>query len=87
MTAAVTAFCGPIGFVGIVAPHLARRIFGTSVHRNLFLPTLVIGSILSLCADLFSQAGPTPLPVGSTIAIIGIPIIFYIMLKGYVGNK
>ncbi len=87
LTAAVTAFCGPIGFVGIVAPHLARNVYATSVHRNIFLPTLLFGAILALCADILSQAWKTPLPVGSTIALIGIPIILYILLKNHAGNK
>ena len=81
MTGAVTAFCGPLGFVGIVAPHIARAIAGSSVHMKVIPMTLVVGSCLSLLADILSQVFPAPIPVGSTMAIIGIPIILYILLK------
>ena len=81
MAGAVTAFCGPLGFVGIVAPHIARALTGSSVHRRTIPVTLLVGAGLSLVADMLSQVFPVPLPVGSTMAIIGIPIILYILLK------
>lgn len=79
MTGAVTAFCGPIGFVGIVAPHIARLAIGSSMHRKVIPATLAVGTCLSLLADIFSQVFATPLPVGSTMAIIGIPLILIIL--------
>ncbi len=81
MAAAVTAFCGPIGFVGIVAPHIARSLTGSSVHRKVIPASMLVGAGLSLVADILSQVFPTPLPVGSTMAVIGIPIIVYILFK------
>lgn len=81
LTGAVTAFCGPIGFVGIIAPHIARALLGTSSHRLIIPASLLTGSILGLCADLISQLFPSPLPIASTMAIVGIPIILYILLK------
>ena len=78
---AVTAFCGPIGFVGIVAPHIAKALIGSSVHRKAIPVTMLAGASLSLKADILSQAFPTPLPVGSTMALIGIPVIMFILLK------
>ncbi|MBR5174446.1 MAG: iron ABC transporter permease [Bacteroidales bacterium] len=81
MAGAVTAFCGPLGFVGIVAPHIARAVAGTSVHIKTIPVTLLTGAGLSLSADILSQVFGRPLPVGSTMAIIGIPIILYILLK------
>ena len=81
LTAAVTAFCGPLGFVGIVAPHIARGLLGTSVHARILPASLLTGAIISLGADLLSQLAPSPLPTASTMAIIGIPVIFYIILK------
>lgn len=80
MAGAVTAFCGPLGFVGIVAPHISRALAGSSVHIKTIPFTLMTGAGLSLIADIISQVFPTPLPVGSTMAIIGIPIILYILL-------
>ena len=81
MAGAVTAFCGPLGFVGIVAPHIARTITGSSLHRRTIPAVMLIGASLSLVADILSQVFPHPLPVGSTLALIGIPIILYIMLR------
>lgn len=82
VTGAATAFCGPVGFVGIVAPHIARRLAGTSAHLTVLPVSLITGAILGTSADLVSQVAAAPLPAGSAMALIGIPFILYIMLKG-----
>ncbi len=87
VTGAVTAFCGPLGFVGIVAPHIARKLAGTSVHRYVLPASLVCGGILGVFADIMSHLTPTPLPTGSTMALIGIPAILYIMIRGGAGRS
>lgn len=79
LTGAVTAFCGPLGFVGIVAPHIARRVFRTSVHATVIPGAMLSGAVLALTADLAANLWPVPLPVGSTMAVIGIPLIAAIM--------
>lgn len=81
-TAAVTAFCGPIGFVGIVAPHIAKGIFKTAAHKTIIPASLLAGSLTALSADLISRATTSPLPIASTMAIVGVPVIIYILLKG-----
>ena len=81
MTGAVTAFCGPLGFVGIAAPHIVRRVFGTSVHRRVLPLSLAAGACLTLAGDILSQMGRTPLPVGSTLALIGIPLILVLLWR------
>ena len=81
-TAAVTAFCGPLGFVGIVAPHIARGIFKTSSHMTIIPASLLTGAVTALAADLLSRATASPLPIASTMAIVGVPVIIYILLKG-----
>ena len=81
VTGAVTAFCGPIGFVGIIAPHITRALSGTSRHAAVLPLCMVTGAAISLCADILSNVWSTPLPVGSTMALIGIPIVIYILLK------
>lgn len=81
LTAAVTAFCGPLGFVGIVAPHIARALCGTYAHKSVLPASLLTGCVISLAADLISQFSPTPLPTASTMAIVGIPIILYILIR------
>ena len=81
LTGAVTAFCGPLGFVGIAAPHIARAMTGSSSHSIVLPSALLTGCMISLSADIISQLSPVPLPVVSTMALVGIPIILYIMLK------
>ena len=80
MTAAVTAFCGPVGFVGIVAPHIARRLCGSSVHRKVLPLSALCGAGLALAADILANIWAIPLPVGSTLALVGIPLIIAILL-------
>jgi len=81
MTGAVTAFCGPIGFVGIIAPHIVRRLLGTSAHGRIIPAVLPAGSAIALCADILSRIWSIPLPVGSTMAFVGIPVILVILLR------
>ena len=81
MTGTVTAFCGPLGFVGIIAPHFARWLSGTAVHRQILPASLLTGSVLTLAADLLSQLAPHPLPAGSTLALLGIPVILVLLLR------
>lgn len=81
MTGAVTAFCGPLGFVGIAAPHIARWMFGTSSHKTVLPAALLTGSIISVTADLIAQISPAPLPAASTMAVVGVPVILYILIR------
>jgi iron complex transport system permease protein len=81
MTGVVTAFCGPIGFVGIIAPHIARRICRSSAHRRILPTVLLTGSGIALAADILSRIWPIPIPVGSTMALVGIPVILLILLR------
>lgn len=76
---AVTSICGPLGFVGIAGSHIARAITGTSVHRVLIPVSIITGSALAVLADILSQAFPVPLPAGSTMALIGIPVVLAIL--------
>ena len=80
MTGTVTAFCGPLGFVGITAPHIARWMFGTSSHKVIIPASILTGGIISIAADLISQLSPSPLPTASTMALVGIPVILYILI-------
>ena len=81
MTGAVTAFCGPIGFAGIAAPHLARKVLGTSAHRQVLPGAMLMGAILTLLGDILAHVGPTPLPVGSTLALVGIPLVVWLLWR------
>lgn len=81
MTGTVTAFCGPIGFLGIVAPHISRAVCKSSVHKNLLIMTMITGASIAVAGDIVAQSFGFVLPVGSTIALIGIPMIAIILLK------
>lgn len=81
MTGTITAFCGPIGFVGIIAPHIAGYVFSTASHRTKLPGTMLTGSIICIAADLLSRTGETPIPIASTMAFVGIPVVVYMLLK------
>ena len=79
----VTGFCGPIGFLGIAAPHLSRYLFQTSNHRILIPATILVGAMLSLSADLIAR-GPgldISLPLNAITALIGAPVIIVALIK------
>lgn len=83
MTALVTAYCGPIGFVGVVVPHFARLIFKTFDHRKLSITSMLIGVNVMLFSDLLAHLPGSDhiLPVNSITSLIGIPFIFWMLLK------
>ena len=79
----VTAFCGPIGFIGIAVPHVARLIFRTANHAILLPGVMLLGSIVLLLCDIISQLPGfnITLPINSVAALLGIPIVIYVVLK------
>lgn len=83
LAGSITAFCGPIGFVGIVIPHFARMLFKYSDHLKLIPISIVMGSTFMLLSDIISQLPGTAmvLPINSVTAILGIPGIIYIIVK------
>ena len=81
MTGTVTAFCGPLGFVGIVAPHIARHLTGSSAHRRVLPWSLATGAVFTLAADILANLWRVPLPAGSTLALIGIPLVLILLLR------
>lgn len=83
ITGAVTAFTGPIAFVGVVIPHFARAFFGTVNHKTILPATLLLGSILMLVCDVVSQIpiANRTLPINAVTAIFGAPMIVWIVLK------
>jgi len=83
MTAIITSYCGPIGFVGVVVPHFSRLIFKTFDHRKLVIASVLIGINLMLFADLISHLPGSEhiLPINSITSLIGIPFIFWILLR------
>jgi iron complex transport system permease protein len=83
LAGSITAFCGPIGFIGIAVPHLARIIFRTSDHKVLVPGTILTGGIIMLISDIISQmpGSDNILPVSSVTALIGIPMVIWVILR------
>lgn len=83
LSGSITAFCGPIGFIGIVVPHISRMLFKTSDQKTLFLSCILIGSFTMLISDLLSQipGNGIVLPINTITALLGIPIVIWIIFK------
>jgi iron complex transport system permease protein len=83
LTGAITAFCGPIGFLGVAVPHMARSLFGTSDHRVLLPSCAILGAAVALSADLVAQlpGRQAVLPLNAVTALIGAPVVGWIILK------
>jgi iron complex transport system permease protein len=79
----ITAFCGPIGFIGIAVPHLARVIFRSSDHRILVPAVILLGADAMLLSDIVSQLPgmQTTLPVNSVTALLGIPVVVWMIIR------
>ena len=77
----VTAFCGPIAFIGVAVPHIARGLFCTSNHRITIPACALIGACLLLVCDVLRSLAVYPLPISTVSALFGAPIIIWIILK------
>jgi len=82
-TGVVTAFCGPIGFLGVAIPHLCRHLFGVSDHRDLVPMVVIVGSIVALLADLIAQVpgSQLTLPLNAITGLIGAPVVVWAILS------
>ena len=83
IVAVSTAFCGPIAFIGLAVPHLARGIFKTGDHRITVPATILLGGFLGLAADFVSRMPWTEggLPLNTVTAMIGAPVVIVYILK------
>ncbi|MCR5710080.1 MAG: iron ABC transporter permease [Bacteroidales bacterium] len=83
LTAVVTAFCGPISFIGLAVPHVARLLLGSSNHRHLLPVTLLSGACIAmLCSILTVTPGSNSvLPLSAITPIIGAPVIIYVIVN------
>ena len=81
LAGSVTAFCGPIGFIGIAVPHISRILFGTSNHKILIPGTILIGGFVMLVSDVISQLPGSEriLPINAVTSLIGIPIVIWVI--------
>jgi iron complex transport system permease protein len=83
MTGAVTAFCGPIAFVGIAVPHLVRLVIPVTNHKQLIPGVIIGGAILMLVCDIIAQLpGSTQvLPINAVTSLVGAPIVIWMVIR------
>ena len=83
LTGTITAFTGPIAFVGLVVPHIAKLVFKTSSHLILYAGTLLTGAIILLVCDTFTQLPGSEyvLPINAITSIIGAPIVIWLLMR------
>ena len=77
----ITAFCGPIAFIGVAVPHIARGLFKTSNHRVTIPASALIGACLLLVCDFLCSLFVHPLPIMTMSALLGAPVIIWIIMK------
>jgi iron complex transport system permease protein len=83
LAGSVTAFCGPIAFIGIAVPHITRLVFKTSDHGILIPGTILTGGAVMLLSDIISQlpGSENVLPVNAVTSLIGIPVVIWVILR------
>lgn len=90
LAGSVTAFCGPLAFIGVAVPHIARLLFGSTDHRLLMPGTALCGAAILLLSDLISvlPGGGHIIPVNTVTSLIGIPVVLWIILgKAGLGRR
>lgn len=90
LAGSVTAFCGPLAFIGVAVPHIARLLFGTADHRILMPATALTGAVILLLSDIISvmPGGGHVIPVNTVTSLIGIPVVLWIILgKAGLGRR
>lgn len=81
LTAVVTACCGPISFIGLAVPHIARLLFRRSDHKVMMPATMLTGSAVALLCLLLTRIPSTALPLSAVTPLIGAPVVIYIILR------
>ena len=89
LTGAVTAFTGPISFIGVAVPHLARGFLRTSRHRYLIPAVVIAGAGLAVLADLLARlpGSDRVLPLNAVLAIVGVPVVLMVILRPSAGGE
>jgi iron complex transport system permease protein len=83
LAGSVTAFCGPIGFIGIAVPHLGRLLLRTSNHSRLIPGTIMIGGAVMLLSDIIAQlpGSGQNLPLNAVTSVLGIPVVIWVVVR------
>lgn len=84
LTGTMVAYSGPVGFIGLIIPHIVRGLLGTSIHKHIIPVSLLLGSIALLWSDVLAQtlAPPEEIPLGIITAFIGAPFFIVMLRKG-----
>ncbi len=80
----ITAFCGPIAFLGLATPHVARGLFRTSDHARLMPATILCGAVLALACDLIARlpGAQSVIPLNAVTSLLGAPVVAWVLLSG-----
>lgn len=82
LTAVLTAYCGPVSFIGLAVPHIARMIFRTDTHRILMPATMLCGAAVTLsCSLLCVLPSNSVIPVNAVTPVIGAPVVLYVLFS------
>ncbi len=83
LAGSITAFAGPIAFIGLAVPHLTRQLFHTSDHKTLIPAVLLIGSIIMLVCDSIAQlpSSQYTLPINAITSLIGAPVVIWLLVR------
>jgi iron complex transport system permease protein len=83
LAGSITAFVGPIAFVGLAVPHISKLLFQTSNHKTLFFSTMILGAVIMLICDTVSQLPgfDFTLPINAITSILGAPIVIWLLIR------
>ena len=83
LAGSITAFCGPIGFIGIAVPHVVRMTMRTARHSKLVPGTILLGALVMLASDIISQlpGSESMLPINAVTSLLGIPVVIWIIIR------
>ena len=83
LAGSITAFAGPIAFIGLAVPHISKLVFKTSSHNTLFAATIIFGAGIMLLCDMISQIPGTDiiLPINAITSIIGAPVVIWLLMR------
>jgi iron complex transport system permease protein len=83
LAGSITAFAGPIAFVGLAVPHMAKLVFQTSNHFVLFWSTILLGAIVMLSCDIIAQVPgfDITLPINAITSIMGAPVVIWLLVR------
>src|SRR5690606_33547300 len=83
LAGSITAFAGPIAFIGLAVPHITRQIFPTSNHKILIPAVILAGAVIMLICDTISQLPYTDhtLPINAVTSLVGAPVVIWLLVR------